>query len=51
MLISLQQRFEIYATIILRSAQRVLEDANDVNDIELQLNRLNILFTIYNQMH
>jgi len=51
MSIPLQQRFEIYATNVLRSVQRVLEDANDINDIELQLTRLNILFTMYNQMH
>lgn len=48
---SLQQRFEAYATNVLRSVQHVLEDANDVNDLELQLNRLNTLLVMYNQVY
>ena len=48
---TLQQRFETYAANILRSAQSVLENASDINDIELQINQLNILSTMYNQIY
>lgn len=47
----LQQRFEAYATNTLRDAQNALENANDSNDLELQLSRLNLLLEMYNQVH